>query len=393
MTALIEDEMSVFAVLCAVAAAVFLTARQEWSRPVMRYVPPVVWLYFIPMILTSVGVTPSQSPLYRWMAKYLLPFSLFLLTMSINLRALASIGRPAALMLLAGTLGVSLGVIAAFIATEAILPANSWQGLSMLAASWIGGSANMLAMQQNLEADPSLFGPVIVTDTIISYGWLGAVIFAGSYQLAFDRWLGGRQETLAAVDLTLAADDGARKPVRFEDVMLLIAAAFAIAIVARSIADALPPLGDPVIISASTWTVVMVVTLGLGLSMTRLSRARDFGAADFGYVGLYLLFPAVGAQADLRAITQAPQFLIPGLIMIVAHLGVLTLAARLMRLPSFFIAVGSIANIGGAASAPIAAAAYRPALAPVGALMGVAGYILGIYAPVLVSAVLSLLAK
>jgi uncharacterized membrane protein len=46
--------------------------------------------------------------------------------------------------------------------------------------------------------------------------------------------------------------------------------------------------------------------------------------------------------------------------------------------------------VGGAASAPIVASAFQPELAPVGALMGVAGYVLGTYAGLLCAYLLQL---
>ena len=64
-------------------------------------------------------------------------------------------------------------------------------------------------------------------------------------------------------------------------------------------------------------------------------------------------------------------------------LAVLLTVGWLIRAPIFFVAVGSQSNIGGAASAPVVASAFHPSLAAVGALMAVAGYVLGTYAGLL----------
>ena len=119
----------------------------------------------------------------------------------------------------------------------------------------------------------------------------------------------------------------------------------------------------------------------------RLGRAvasplRDLekvGASGFGYTALYLLLAGIGAQADLRAVLDAPVYLLAGAVWIAIHVLVLYFAARLVKAPLFFVATGSMANIGGAATAPVVAGVYHPAMAPVGLLMAVAGYILGIY--------------
>ncbi|MCH8939478.1 MAG: DUF819 family protein, partial [Gemmatimonadetes bacterium] len=79
-----------------------------------------------------------------------------------------------------------------------------------------------------------------------------------------------------------------------------------------------------------------------------------------------------------------------GALWISIHVAILFGAARLVRAPLFFIATGSMANIGGAASAPVVAGVYHPAMAPVGLLMAVAGYVLGIYGGLACAYLLSL---
>ena len=143
--------------------------------------------------------------------------------------------------------------------------------------------------------------------------------------------------------------------------------------------DLFPTLGNPTIISKTTWAVLIIVTAGLALSFTRLRDFEKVGASGLGYTALYLLLAGIGAQADLRAVLQAPMYLAAGAVWIAIHVAVLLLAARVVRAPLFFVATGSMANIGGAATAPVVAGIYHPAMAPVGLLMAVAGYVLGIY--------------
>ena len=152
------------------------------------------------------------------------------------------------------------------------------------------------------------------------------------------------------------------------------------AVLAVTVGDALPALGDPTIISHTTWAVLLVVTVGLLLSLTPLQRLEEVGASHVGYAALYLLLAGIGAQADLKAVLGAPAYLAAGMVWIAVHVAILYLAARLVKAPLFFIATGSMANIGGAASAPVVAGVYHPAMAPVGLLMAVVGYIFGIYA-------------
>jgi len=389
---MITDPMSTFAVLAAMAAVVYWASDVEALRGVFKVLPPLVWLYFLPMALTSMGVLPTESPTYDWMGTYLLPVALLLLTISIDLPALARMGVTAITMLIAGTIGVALGVVTAYVVCRGVLPPDAWQSLSLLCASWIGGAANMIAIHQSLGADPGLFGPLIIVDTVVGYGWLGVLLAMSTLQGTFDRLLRADRSLLDDVVTGLAERDESRKPARIQDIMIMVGGTFAVTIVARSLAGSMPKIGDPTIVSASTWTVIFVVTLGLVLSFTRIRRFEHKGATDFGYAALFLMISSIGARSDVRAILEVPELMIAGVIVMTVHVAVLVGVAYLLRAPFFFVATCSMANIGGAASAPVAAAAYVPSLAAVGVLLGVSGYVLGIYVPIVISGLLAVLA-
>jgi uncharacterized membrane protein len=172
----------------------------------------------------------------------------------------------------------------------------------------------------------------------------------------------------------------------------LIGLAFGAAVASIAVGQRLPAVGTPTIISPTTWAVLIVVTGGLLLSFTPVRRLEDVGASRLGYAALYLLLTSIGAQADMRAVLAAPLYLAAGVLWIAVHVAVLLIVARLIRAPLFFFATGSMANIGGAASAPVVAGVYNPAMAPVGLLMAVAGYVLGIYAALGCAAILGWMA-
>jgi uncharacterized membrane protein len=186
--------------------------------------------------------------------------------------------------------------------------------------------------------------------------------------------------------------EATRHPAEIRDMAIIVGLGFGGAILAVSLGDLLPSLGDPTIISHTTWAVLIVVTVGLLLSFTGLRRLEEVGASRMGYVALYLLLTAIGARGNLTEVLAAPAFFFAGVLWIGVHALVLVIVARLIKAPFFFVATGSMANIGGAASAPIVAGVYHPAMAPVGLLMAVAGYVLGIYAGLASAWLLALLA-
>ncbi|MCB0297518.1 MAG: DUF819 family protein, partial [Calditrichaeota bacterium] len=103
------------------------------------------------------------------------------------------------------------------------------------------------------------------------------------------------------------------------------------------------------------------------------------GASKVGSLLLYILIAAVGMKMDLSGVTSNTGLFLVGILWMGFHILTMIIVARLIRAPFFFLAVGSQANVGGVASAPIVASAFHPSLAPVGVLLAVLGYALGTY--------------
>ncbi|MDH5590396.1 MAG: DUF819 family protein [Gemmatimonadota bacterium] len=378
---LISDPMAVFAFLAVLVALIFWASGVERLKKSFEFVPPVIYVYFLPMFSTTLGITPPSSPVYEWMTRFLLPFALLLLMISIDLKSIVRLGPVALFMVMAGTVGVVIGGPISLMLFKGFLPPDAWTGFAALSGSWIGGTANMVAIAESVGTPESAFGPIIVVDTVVGYGWMGILLLFSGYQARFDRRTGARTDVIEETNRRLAEMDQDRHPTTLRDfaVMICLGMAGAVGSVELAQTDLFPALGDPTIISKTTWAILIVVTGGLALSFTPLRNFEKVGASGLGYTALYLLLAGIGAQADLKAVMQAPVYLLAGAVWISIHVLVLLAAARMVKAPLFFVATGSVANIGGAASAPVVAGVYHPAMAPVGLLMAVAGYILGIY--------------
>ena len=378
---LLNDPMAVFAFLAMTVAFVFWLSELPRFKKTFELIPPVIYIYFFPMLATTAGITPASSPAYDWMTRYLLLFALLLLMISIDLRSVAKLGPVALFMVVAGTFGIVIGGPISLMIFKGFLPADAWTGFAALSGSWIGGTANMVAIAESVGTPDSAFGPIIVVDTVVGYGWMGVLLVFANSQARFDKKINANTAAIEETNARLSALDRERHPTTLRDTAVMIGMGMAAAVGAHQLAQTalFPALGDPTIISKTTWAILITVTGGLALSFTPLRDYEKVGASGLGYTALYLLLAGIGAQADLRAVLQAPVYLAAGAVWISIHIGILLIAARIVRAPLFFVATGSMANVGGAASAPVVAGVYHPAMAPVGLLMAVAGYILGIY--------------
>ena len=379
---MITEPNQLFALLASVLALLFYLSTLDYLKGFFKFLPPVIWAYFLPMFLTAGGITPLQSTVYDWMGDYLLPFSLFLLMLTVDLPAIMKLGRKAITMMLAGTLGIVIGGPIAFLIFKSFLPPDAWKGFATISGSWIGGTANMLAMQASVGAPDSIVGPIIVVDTVVGYGWMGVLIFLSAFQVRFDKWVGADNSAIEQANARLQELDTTRRPTQLNDLVYMLGLGLGGTVIAKALGNMLPVLGNPTIISHTTWSILIVVTIGLSLSFTPLRKLERAGASKMGFLALFLLLTSIGAKADLRALWEVPLYMAAGAVWITIHISILIMVAKLMKAPLFFVATGSMANIGGAASAPIVASVYHPAMAPVGLLMGVSGYFLGIYAAI-----------
>jgi len=390
---MLSDSTAIFIYLAGLLGVIFWLTGMPRLQPLFRVTPAVIYAYFLPALSTSLGITPISSEAYDWMVRYLLPVSLLLLMVTVDLRAVVRLGGKALIMMLAGSLGIIIGGPVALALLGHFLPGDTWMGLAALAGSWIGGAPNMVAIKESVGTPDSLMGPIIVVDTVVAYGWMGVLLFLSSYQAKIDAWLHADTRDIDALDGRLTEVDGERRPMEVRDMAIILGLGFCAAAVCIWAGDRMPLLGDPTIVSHTTWTVVLVTTLGLALSLTPVRRLENVGASRGGYLALYLMLTAIGAQANLKMVLEAPLYLLVGVIWLGIHIAVLFAVARLIRAPLFFVATGSMANVGGVISAPVVASVYRRSLAPVGVLMGVSGYLIGIYGALLCAWLLSLVAS
>jgi len=379
LESLIQEPMSVAGFLAALVAFIFWLSGRPALEKFFEYTPPVIYVYFVPMLCTTAGIIPSSSPAYAWLSRYLLPFALFLLMVSVDLKSVAKLGSTALIMVVAGTVGIVIGGPLAFMLFQGALGPDAWKGFAALSGSWIGGTANMLAIAESVGTPDSEMGPVIVVDTVVGYGWMGVLLALSAVQKKFDAWTGARTDALDATNAMLEEMDAHRRPTAMSDMAVMVGLGLAASVASLKLGGLLPALGDPTIISPTTWAVLIVVTVGLILSFTPLRNLEEVGASGVGYTALYLLLAGIGARADLNAVLDAPVYLLAGAVWLSVHIAILFVTARIIRAPLFFVATGSMANVGGAASAPVVAGVYHPAMAPVGLLMAVVGYVLGIY--------------
>ncbi len=422
-TPLITSDTIVFGILMMALGFIFYTSSKKggfWSK-FYKIVPALFMAYLIPALFTSFGliapewttvlenneVVEGSTSLYYMSSRYLLPAALVLMTLSMDLKAVLNLGPKALWMFLTGTIGIILGGPIAVLLIGLISPETVggegadavWRGLSTLAGSWIGGGANQAAMLEIYQFNPKSYGQMVFVDIVVANIWMALLLIGIGRAARIDKWL--KADTKAIDDLKEKMVTYSKKVERnptLTDYMILAGIAFGTVSFAHFGAGYLSSAFEGYINNLSPgmaknsltflgssffWMVSITTIIGIILSYTKAKNFEGAGASKIGSIFIYILVASIGMKIDIMDIFDNPGLLSVGFVWMAIHVGLLILVAKLIRAPYFFLAVGSQANVGGAASAPIVASAFHPSLATVGVLLAVVGYAIGTLGAVL----------
>lgn len=396
---LFTNDAVIFGILMVMLALIFRTHashRPFWSK-FYTYIPMILLSYFLPSLLNTFGlVDPEKSRLYYVASRFLLPACLVFLTLSIDLKEIARLGPKALIMFFAATVGVIIGgplsiLIVSSFAPDiigGIGPDAVWRGMATIAGSWIGGGANQAAMFEVFEPSAEIYSISITVDVIVAEIWMAILLLGIGKSASIDKKL--KADNSSIKHLIAKMEDYSTSIAKIPtttDLIVILGIGFGVTGFAHFCADVIAPYLDTnapylerfSLTSGFFWIVVISTSFGIFLSFTPVRNYEGSGASKIGTIFIFILVATIGMKMDILAIFHNPGFFLVGLIWMAIHVIVLLSVAKLIKAPFFFLAVGSKANIGGAASAPILAAAFHPSLAPVGVLLAVLGYALGTY--------------
>ncbi len=432
------DNLVVFGILMSLLAFVFYTSSSNhpyWKKFYVVF-PSLLMCYLLPSILSSLNIiSPEWSLLdesgneilgsdgkpkmtglaiYYVASRLLLPAALILLTVSIDLKALWGLGSKALIMFLTGTAGVILGGPIAIMIMSIFSPSTVggvgfdavWKGLSTLAGSWIGGGANQTAMLEIFKYNQEKYGAMVLVDIVVANIWMAILLFGIGKKETIDRWFKADNSSIEALKQKVSTyTESVTRIPTLKDYMILLGVTFAavgfshwssVAIPAFLI-EFFPVVGDKTSMISTFgdsffWMVTVATILGVVLSFTRIKEYEGIGASKIGSIFIYILVASIGMKMDLKSVVDNPGLIVVGLIWMSVHVLLLIIVAKIIKAPFFFLAVGSKANIGGAASAPIVASAFHPSLASVGVLLAIFGYVIGTYGAILSAILMEMVA-
>ena len=390
-TNIVSSPIGVMTVLIAVVTFWFWLERStRWK--IFEFLPPLVFIYATPVLLSNFGVIPYESAAYDFLRHYGLPMFIVLMLIKVDVVAAVRIMGKGVFVMLLGSVGVVFGGVMAYKLGQTLtygdyfpLAQDSWRAFGTLAGSWIGGTGNMTAAHAGLEGTPADLTMAAAADQMIYLVWLPILLGSKSFADKFNRWARVPAGRIEAMESAAANFKSSESAPTMTSLLYLGLLAIGFTWISLGLSEVLPPVvvGGATVITAGTWLILLVTTFALLASVT---PARKLPAAQpIAMAIIYIYVARVGATMDLSVVDWDKMigFIAMAYVWIAIHGAFILTGAWIFRVDVHTVAIASAANIGGAASAPIVAAHHRETLVPASILMALIGYALGNYLAIL----------
>jgi uncharacterized membrane protein len=342
------------------------------------------------MLFSTFGLwqkTDSVTAVYKGVKTNLLPAMIFLMLLSADMREILKLGKKMLLTFFLAAFSIALGFIGMFALFHSYFGEESWKPFAALSGSWMGGTANMVAVQGALDLPDSAMGYTLLIDSIDYAIWVMILLALVPFAKRFNLWSQADTSVIDEVGEKLALKEDAKKPVSVGSILLLTGMAAVVSFGSQYLAAFFPITS---FLTTTTWIVIIATFSGILFAMTPLAKVS--GASLLANMMLYLIVALIASRANFSELTEAPLYIFAGFVIILIHVTIMVIFAKIFKLDLFSLGVASLANIGGVASAPILASAYSKALIPIGVLMAMMGYILGTFGGLMVGKILEIIA-
>jgi len=379
---MIENPFTYLSILMFIASfLIYLEYKFRWKF--FEILPPIVILYFSIMSLSSLGLFEKSkeiTTLYSSIKTNILPAMIFLMLLQSDIRVILRLGKKTLLTFFLASFTISIGFIISFLIFHNFFDETAWKAFGALSGSWLGGTSNMIAIQEALNLEDSKLGYVLLIDSIDYAIWVMILLSLVPFASKFNRWVGVERSVL---DFSSSLDFKRDKESNFPNCFMMLSLSLIVSAISLELASYFP---TTTFWTKTTWTVVLATTFGILAGVTPLNRQKS--ASILSNIMLYTIIALIASRASFTQLSSAPLYIFSGFIIIFIHAFLMVLFAKIFKLDLFSLGVASLANIGGIASAPILASAYNRALIPIGVLMAMIGYVIGTFGGLLVSKIL-----
>jgi len=392
---MITDGFQFVALLFFVSGIVIYLEKKFKNGIFFKYIPALVIIYFGAMILSTLGVwdmsVEGVSKARSVLKDAILPSMIFLMLLRADLRDIAKLGPRMIISFFTATFTIMIGFVVAFLIFKGNLASNAPLTFGALAGSWVGGTQNMVAVQQAVGLEGSGMGYTLLIDSIDYSIWIMFLLFLVPFANKFNKWTKADTSKIDNINEHLTAKFSTiSKEITFQDIFFLLSVALGVTAVTTIIGNEMVKVPALAFMGATGWTIIITTILGVIFAMTPLARIP--GSPEVSNVLLYMLIGLIASNANFLELTQAPAYILAGFVILAIHGILMAIIGKVFKLDLFTCGIASLSNIGGVASSPVLAAAYSQSLVPIAVLMALIGVITGTFFGIGVAKFLTMLA-
>lgn len=380
-----------------IAALIFIAAllcclprifKGNVAKKVFKFAPPIVLIYLGLMVLCTFKLWDlgATSTAYSTLKNPLLYAMIFIMLLRCDLKQIIKLGPKMLIAFFSSTITIGIGFVASYAMFHSLLGEGAWKALGALCGSWMGGGGNMLAIQAALNVDESTMAYALVMDSICATLYVMFLLWIIGFSKQFNKWTKADTKLIDEVGAALEEEAKANtKPLLWQNIAILLGSGLLVSALSQKAGEFVGLYWT--FFDKATWTVFIVTILGVIFAMTPFGKLK--GTEEVSNVLLYVVIALIASRADLSSIGNAPIWLLTGIMILVIHMVLMLILAKIFKMDIFTCAVSSLANIGGTATAPVLAGAYSSALVPVGIIMALLGYVVGTGGGLLVANLMS----
>jgi len=365
--------------MCLAGALLLLEKYSKWR--IFNIVPALVFIYILNMAFCTMGLFDSEacSKAYSVLKNNLLYAMIFVMLLRCDFRKLAKLGGRMLAIFLACSFTLFIGFVVGYPIFKNFLGTDVWGAVAALYASWVGGSANMAAMQAVLPVDAGAYSCALALDTVCYSVWIALLLLVVRYSSKWDNITVADTSKLQEIaDIATKEVEKEKKNASATDWVFLIGLSLMVSAISQMVGAYFQSIFSSVgltMFDKGTMTTVFVTLLGLVCALTPLGKLP--AVEELSTVYLYAVVSLLASTASVVDLFKAPMWIIYGLFILVVHIVLMFLFSKIFHWDLCMVSTASLANIGGSASAPIVASAYNSSYAGIGVLMGILGAAIG----------------
>lgn len=361
--------IAIAVVLITVLFVMFISSiKLKWVQLMLDWFPAILFAYVLPAAFThATDIDLSKVQLHEWSTQWIIPLTILMVMSALSFKQLKIVGlKPIIIFgvgsLVIATLPVLLVLLfGAFDAsyTDLFISKEYWKGLVPIVGGWIGGSTSQLVLKELAKTPEALFLSILVLDNILVNIWTILMFqFIKRSNQINKTW--GIDASFPIVEIPKYTGKKAAWVINGYTLGTILVCMAIVSFFQLSF------LGNVVVLS--------IVGLILGNIMPLWNHKLMLTLAGYSIV---LIMAILGLKLNFANLSLPVVLVVLVVIWLLLHFIAMLGTARILKTNVAWVAIGSMANLGGISTAPAVTSAYKKELMPHAIVLAILSMVTG----------------